>query len=55
MTNEEQRSQAASMLGKIGGMKNVQNHNQAYFKNLGKMGMAKRWAGHIKKVKGLSS
>jgi hypothetical protein len=44
-------SKIASLMGKKGGTANVKNHSPEYFKNLGKIGMAKRWEGHKKDKK----
>ena len=45
MTNK-----AAQLLGRLGGKATAAKHGAEHFSNAGRIGMAKRWAGHIKKT-----
>lgn len=39
---------AAAFFGREGGKKTVEKYGMKHFSNAGKIGMAKRWAGHVK-------
>ena len=41
----------ASLLGKRGGQRVKELYGSEHFSKAGKLGMAKRWAGHVKKSK----
>jgi peptide subunit release factor 1 (eRF1) len=40
----------AQQLGKLGGKATAKKYGAEHFSNAGRIGMAKRWAGHIKKT-----
>ena len=46
--NEEQMKQAAAYFGRIGGTKTRATYDNDHFKQIGRQGAAKRWAGHVK-------
>lgn len=45
MTNKQ-----AQQLGKLGGQATAKKYGADHFSNAGRLGMAKRWAGHVKKT-----
>lgn len=50
MTEEEQMRQAARLFGRMGGKALKEKRGSKYLSELGKKGMAKRWANHKKKT-----
>ena len=45
------KKKIARLLGSLGGQATVKKYGKAHMANAGKIGMAKRWAGHTKKLR----